>query len=88
MEKKCPAQSIYFRKAPGYCAYFNEMGFILFLPSKAIDKESDRKGAKDATNREDRDSNGPDGREGDLGDGLIVALNPRLIDEVLNYLPR
>lgn len=56
------------------------------LPSEAVDKESDGEGAEDATNREDGDSDGPDGCEGVLGDGLRVALRPRLIDEILNGL--
>lgn len=56
------------------------------LPSEAVDKESDGEGAKDATNREDGDSDGPDGCEGGLLDGLLVALQPRLIDKTLNDL--
>lgn len=56
------------------------------LPSKAVDKESDGEGAKDATNREDGDSDGPDGCERVLTDGLLVAGQPRLIDKIPNDL--
>lgn len=64
----------------------HQQGLFSSLPSKAVDKESDGEGAKDATDREDGDGDGPDGREGALGDGLLVAVEPRLIDELLNDL--
>lgn len=56
------------------------------LPSKAIDEESNREGAEDASDREDGHSDGPDGGEGAPGDLLLVAFIPRLIDEILNNL--
>lgn len=59
---------------------------VLLLPSKAIDKKSNREGAKDASNRKDGNSDGPDCCEGALSDGLLVAFKPRIIDELLNDL--
>lgn len=59
---------------------------VLLLPSKAIDKESNREGAKDASNRKDGNSDGPDCCEGALSDGLLVAFKPRIIDEPFNDL--
>lgn len=58
----------------------------LFLPSKAVDKESDREGAKDAADGEDGDGDGPDGRERGIRDLLLVAVEPRFIDKTLNDL--
>lgn len=55
-------------------------------PSKPVDKQSDREGAEDASDREDGHRDGPHGREGRLGDLFLVALKPRLIDEILNHL--
>lgn len=55
-------------------------------PAKPIDKESDGEGAEDASDREDGHRDGPDGREGGLGDLLLVAPEPRLVDKVLNHL--
>lgn len=55
-------------------------------PSEAVDKQSDGEGAEYAADGEDRDGDGPDGGEGALGDGLLVAGEPSLIDEVLNDL--
>lgn len=75
-------------KNKAYLSCYRNNSKVLFsvLPSKAIDKESDGEGAKDATNREDGDSDGPDGCEGVLGDGLLVAVKPGFIDETLNDL--
>lgn len=59
---------------------------VLLLPSKAVDKESNREGAKDASNRKDGNSDGPDCCERALSDGLLVAFKPRIIDEPSNDL--
>lgn len=59
---------------------------VFLLPSKAIDKETNREGSKDASNRKDGNSDGPDCCEGVLGDGLLVAFKPRTIDEPFNDL--
>lgn len=58
----------------------------LHSPSKPVDKESDREGAEDASDREDGHRDGPDSREGGLGDLFLVALEPCLIDELFNNL--
>ncbi len=62
--------------------------FFVFLPSEAVDKESNGEGAKNASNREDGDRDGPDGCEVALGDGSLITVKPRLIDKVLNDLPQ
>ena len=81
-------RSVSFTKARGMC-YFNTIkAFVYFLPSKAVDEESDGEGAEDATDGEDRDGDGPDSCEGALGDGLLVALGPCLVDEVFDDLPK
>lgn len=61
---------------------------VLLLPSKAIDKESNREGSKNASNRKDGNSDGPDCCEGALSDGILVAFKPRVIDEPFNDLAR
>lgn len=55
-------------------------------PAKPVDKESDREGAEDASDREDGHRDGPDGREGGLGDFFLVALKPRPVDKILDHL--
>lgn len=56
------------------------------IPSKSVDKESNREGSEDASNREDGNGNGPDGCERVLGDLLIVAVKPCVIDKALDDL--
>lgn len=56
------------------------------IPSESVDKESNREGSEDASNREDGNGNGPDGCERVLGDLLLVAVKPCLIDKVLDDL--
>lgn len=59
---------------------------VLLLPSKAIDKKSNREGSKNASNRKDGDSDGPDCCEGAFRDGLLVAILPRTVDEPFDDL--
>lgn len=61
---------------------------VLLLPSKAIDKKSNREGSKNASNRKDGNGDGPNGCEGVLRDGILVAFKPRTIDEPFDDLAR
>lgn len=58
----------------------------VLLPSKAIDKESNREGAKYASNRKNGNSDGPDCCEGALRNGFLVAVKPCIVDETFNDL--
>lgn len=59
---------------------------VIYLPSQTVDKESNREGTKNASNREDGHRNGPDSCEEAAGNLLPVTFFIRLIDEILNDL--
>jgi len=84
LRKKCFRQSL---RVPEKKINGSE-SLVSTSPSEAVDEEADGEGAEDAPDREDGDGDGPDGGEGALADGLLVSLEPRLIDVLLNHLWR